>query len=373
MLDTSVLLSDPGALTRFDEHEVVLPIVVLMELEGKRNHTELGWAARQALRTLEAFPGWSTAHSPSRSRSTRGRRHAAGRAKPPGPVRFTGGDALRRTNDHRILAVAHNLAHRGPSGRRGHQGPATAAQGQHRGPARSRRVPQRTGPLTTRTGPASRRVGGRRRPHRRVVRGEGGRHRRGPASLPCNTGVAPSSAARSRASVGCTTDKRVHLVRGDRSLFDVRGRSAEQRIALDLLADPSVGIVSLGGSAGTGKSVLALAAGLDAVIEQRSHASEWWCSAPSMQLVTGFLPGDKDEKMSPWGAPPCSTRSESIARTRGDGGGGRTQAAQGAAAHPHPRPQPHRHVRDHRRGPEPRAARAAHRAVPTGRGQPEWC
>src|SRR5882724_6710950 len=55
VLDTSVLLSDPGALTRFDEHEVVLPVVVLMELEAKRNHPELGWAARDALRSLERY------------------------------------------------------------------------------------------------------------------------------------------------------------------------------------------------------------------------------------------------------------------------------------------------------------------------------
>ena len=53
VLDTSVLLADPGALVRFDEHEVVLPIVVLMELEAKRDHPELGWAARQTLRHLE--------------------------------------------------------------------------------------------------------------------------------------------------------------------------------------------------------------------------------------------------------------------------------------------------------------------------------
>ncbi|HEX2577534.1 MAG TPA: PIN domain-containing protein, partial [Aquihabitans sp.] len=53
MLDTSVLLADPRALVRFDEHDVVLPIVVLMELEAKRDHPELGWAARHALRHLE--------------------------------------------------------------------------------------------------------------------------------------------------------------------------------------------------------------------------------------------------------------------------------------------------------------------------------
>ena len=53
VLDTSVLLADPGALHRFDEHEVVLPVVVITELEGKRHHPELGYFARAALRRLD--------------------------------------------------------------------------------------------------------------------------------------------------------------------------------------------------------------------------------------------------------------------------------------------------------------------------------
>src|SRR4029079_4775553 len=53
VLDTSVLLADPGALRRFDEHEVVLPVVVVTELEGKRHHPELGYFARAALRMLD--------------------------------------------------------------------------------------------------------------------------------------------------------------------------------------------------------------------------------------------------------------------------------------------------------------------------------
>ena len=53
VLDTSVLLSDPGALGRFAEHDVVLPLVIISELEGKRDHPELGWFARQALRMLD--------------------------------------------------------------------------------------------------------------------------------------------------------------------------------------------------------------------------------------------------------------------------------------------------------------------------------
>ena len=53
VLDTSVLLSDPGAVARFAEHDVVLPLVVVSELEGKRDHPELGWFARQSLRLLD--------------------------------------------------------------------------------------------------------------------------------------------------------------------------------------------------------------------------------------------------------------------------------------------------------------------------------
>ena len=50
VLDTSVLLADPGAMKRFAEHEVVLPVVVITELEGNRRHPELGYFARSALR-----------------------------------------------------------------------------------------------------------------------------------------------------------------------------------------------------------------------------------------------------------------------------------------------------------------------------------
>ena len=94
-------------------------------------------------------------------------------------------------------------------------------------------------------------------------------------------------------------------------MFDVRGRSAEQRIAVDLLGDSSIGIVSLGGPAGTGKSVLALAAGLEAVLEQRTHKRVMVFRpiyAVGRQEL-GFLPGTEAEKMSP-GAPPSPTPSK---------------------------------------------------------------
>src|SRR5262245_2336303 len=54
ILDTSVLLSDPYAIRKFAEHEVVIPLVVIKELESKRNDPLLGFTARQALRGIDA-------------------------------------------------------------------------------------------------------------------------------------------------------------------------------------------------------------------------------------------------------------------------------------------------------------------------------
>jgi PhoH-like ATPase len=97
-------------------------------------------------------------------------------------------------------------------------------------------------------------------------------------------------------------DKRVRLVRGDREAFGLHGRSAEQRVALDLLLDPDVGIVSLGGRAGTGKSALALCAGLEAVLERRQHKKvvvfRPLYAVGGQDL--GYLPGSESEKMQPW-------------------------------------------------------------------------
>ena len=111
VLDTSVLLSDPRAITRFKEHEVVLPVVVVTELEAKRHHPELGYFARKALRLLDDL------------------RISAGRLDAPVPIGDDGGTLrveLNHTdptslpagfrlgdNDTRILAVARNLANEG--------------------------------------------------------------------------------------------------------------------------------------------------------------------------------------------------------------------------------------------------------------------
>lgn len=135
------------------------------------------------------------------------------------------------------------------------------------------------------------------------------------AELPCNTGVVmlgPRGSALGRVMA----DKSVRLVRGDRDAFGLHGRSAEQRIALDLLLDPDVGIVSLGGRAGTGKSALALCAGLEAVMERRQHRKvivfRPLYAVGGQEL--GYLPGTENEKMGPWAQAVFDTLSAVVSR-----------------------------------------------------------
>jgi PhoH-like ATPase len=121
------------------------------------------------------------------------------------------------------------------------------------------------------------------------------------ADVPVNTGVVVHS-DRGSALARVFARGEARLVRGDRDVFGLHGRSAEQRLAIDLLLDPEVGIVSLGGSAGTGKSALALCAGLEAVLEKQQH-KKIMVFRPLYAVGgqdLGFLPGDAGEKMNPW-------------------------------------------------------------------------
>ena len=296
VLDTSVLLSDPRALVRFDEHDVVVPVVVVTELEAKRSHPELGYFARQALRLMDEL------------------RMKHGRLDEPLPVGESGGTVrveLNHTdveslpsglrlgdNDTRILAVARNLANDGAD--------VVLV---------SKDLPMRV--KASSVGLAAEEY----RAELAIESGYTGTHEMEVAGtdldrlfedgvidldeardLPCHCGLVLLS-DRGSGLARVAADKRVRLVRGDREAFGLKGRSAEQRIALDLLMDPEVGIVSLGGRAGTGKSALALCAGLESVLERRQHRKvivfRPLYAVGGQDL--GYLPGTENEKMSPWG------------------------------------------------------------------------
>ncbi|MDM7855622.1 PhoH family protein [Cellulomonas alba] len=310
VLDTSVLLSDPRAIHRFAEHDVVIPVVVITELEGKRHHAELGYFARAALRLLDDL------------------RIKHGRLDAPIPLGGDGGTLrveLNHTNpevlpagfrlgdnDTRILAVAANLAAEGhdvtvvskdlPMRVKASAVGLRAEEYRHELAVDSGWTGMDALDLTEQQMSDL-------WEHESVALADVAETSAGPGidgnasarDLPCHTGLVLHS-PRGSALGRVTADKHIQLVRGDQDVFGVHGRSAEQRIAIDLLLDEEVGIVSLGGRAGTGKSALALCAGLEAVLERRQHRKVMvfrpLYAVGGQDL--GYLPGSEAEKMNPW-------------------------------------------------------------------------
>jgi PhoH-like ATPase len=294
VLDTSVLLSDPRAIFRFAEHEVVLPVVVISELEKKRNDPELGYFARQALRYLDNLrikhERLDMPISVGDGGTLRVELNHTNDAALPSGLRL--GD-----NDTRILAVALNLSHEGLN------------------------VVVVSKDLPLRVKASS--IGLAAEEYRAELAADSGWTGLAEVSLsgddmqklyekeelrttlvedlPRNTNLVIHS-ERGSALARVVGPKNIELVRGDRDLFGLHGRSAEQRLAIDMLQDQKLGIVSLGGRAGTGKSALALCAGLDAVLEKRLH-KKIMVFRPLYAVGgqnLGYLPGDADEKMNPW-------------------------------------------------------------------------
>lgn len=306
VLDTSVLLSDPQAMFRFAEHHVVLPVVVISELEKKRHDPEIGYFARQALRNLDELR----------------RQHE----RLDFPIAVGDGGSLRvelnhsnqsvlpsglqlGDNDSRILAVALNLANDGMQ--------VTVV---------SKDLPMRVKAAS---------IGLAAEEYRAELAPESGYTGIADitisaedmatlydteiiastvvADVPVNTSLVISS-DRGSALGRVTSPGKIALVRGDRDLFGLSGRSAEQRLAIDLLLDPTIGIVSLGGRAGTGKSALALCAGLEAVLERQMHR-KIMVFRPLYAVGgqdLGYLPGDANEKMNPWAEATFDTLSSVV-------------------------------------------------------------
>nr|WP_233200680.1 MULTISPECIES: PhoH family protein [Cryobacterium] len=294
VLDTSVLLSDPKAIFRFAEHAVVLPVVVISELESKRNDPEIGYFARQALRNLDElrlkherldFP-----IPVGDGGSLRVELNHSNMSVLPSGLQL--GD-----NDSRILAVALNLANDGMT------------------------VTVVSKDLPLRVKAASLGLAADEYRHELAVdSGWTGMDEitlsaeqmsvlydkemldsRAVQDMPINTGLVIHS-DRGSALGRVTSRGTLKLVRGDRDVFGLHGRSAEQRLAIDLLLDPEIGILSLGGRAGTGKSALALCAGLEAVLERQQYR-KIMVFRPLYAVGgqdLGFLPGDQGEKMGPW-------------------------------------------------------------------------
>ncbi len=293
VLDTSVLLSDPGAMARFAEHDVVLPLVVVSELEGKRDHPELGWFARQALRMLDDL---RVEHHrldhpiPLAQGTLRVELNHVDTSVLPAGVRGSDGDS-------RILAVAANLSAEGVD-------VVVVSKDlplRVKAAAIGITAQEYRAELAVNcgwTGMDELEIAGSDLDR---LYADGRLDLDSARELPTHTGLVLLS-ERGSGLGRVAPDKAVRLVRGDKDAFGLHGRSAEQRVAIDLLLDPDIGIVSLGGRAGTGKSALALCAGLESVLERRAHKKvivfRPLYAVGGQDL--GYLPGDSAEKMGPW-------------------------------------------------------------------------
>lgn len=300
VLDTCVLLADPNALLRFDEHDVVLPLIVVEELDRKKTRfDEVGTNARRALRLLEEL----------------GASRDGGLLE---PAPLPGGGSLRielnrissprmpavldpSTPDHRILASCLNIADDG------HEAVLVTKDTALR--IKGAQLELEVEDYRADTAQVDELYSG-------VVEIEveaaliDRLFEKGKVTLPgvnlmvnqfvvLKAGTSQSGMARVSQD---HPEVVVTRVPGARHAFGIESKNLRQTFALDLLLDPDVPAVSLMGMAGAGKTFLALAAALEQVVEQNRYrrVSVYRPMVAVGRQEIGYLPGDLDEKLSPW-------------------------------------------------------------------------
>jgi PhoH-like ATPase len=301
VVDTSVLIADPTCVLEFAEADVVIPLTVVEELDGLKSRTDdVGRAARTALRTLEEL---RVAHGGSLA----------------APVPTGNGSAtlqIEINNIRKHLLVEHGLDPAVPDNRI-----IGAAIGQ-----------SDFGPTTMISNDAALRIKaahlGVPAAEHRLTRSDRQRGAVGwttleapyesidclyaagaiaidavvaDADLTENEFAVLRSGSQS-ALVRAVDDEFVLLSQQTPEAWGLRPRSKEQRFALELLLDPDISVIALDGRAGTGKTILAIAAGLEQVVEQARYErlAVYRPLVPVGRADVGFLPGGLDEKLDPW-------------------------------------------------------------------------
>lgn len=299
VLDTCVLLADPHAPVRFDEHRVVLPLVVVEELDRMKTRLdEVGAGARGAIRLLEDL----------------GASRATGLRE---PVTLPSGGTLRielngvisprlpavldpTTPDHRLLACCLNLADSGDQPVLVTKDAALRIKGAQLGLVvqdyRGDTVPVdqlHSGVTEVEATPEL--IDRIYRENKVVLDGTGALVNQ---FLVLRHG-SQSALVRVIQAEPHTVVERVsnHL-----RVFGVEPKNLRQTVALHLLMDPDLPAVSLMGMAGTGKTFLALAAALEQVLEMGRYrrVSVYRPLVAVGRQEVGFLPGDLEEKLAPW-------------------------------------------------------------------------
>lgn len=303
VVDTSVLIADPTCVLEFRDVDVIIPLTVIEELDGlKTRMDDVGRAARTALRTVEELRV----------------RHGGSLAAPVATGNGTATIQIEINNVRKHLLVEHGLDPAVPDNRI-----IGAAIGQ-----------SDFGPTTMISNDAGLRIkaahlGVDAAEHRLTSRSDRDRSAvgwstieapyetidclyaagaiaidavaSGTADLQENEFAVLRSGSQS-ALVRAVRDEFILLPQQTPEAWGLRPRSKEQRFALELLLDPEISVIALDGRAGTGKTILAVAAGLEQVVEQSRYErlAVYRPLVPVGRADVGFLPGGLDEKLDPW-------------------------------------------------------------------------
>ncbi len=323
VLDTNVLLHDPMSLFRFEEHDIFLPMIVLEELDGhKKGMTEVARNGRQTSRTLDALVAQQGGDMTQGLRlSATGHQSARGllffQTEPLDntlPASLPQGkadnqilgvvSALRdRRPDREVILVSKDINMRVKARALGlaaedYENDKTLDDGEllYSG---ALALPQDFWTRQSKT----------------IESWQSGSHTfyrvSGPAvgQFHINQFVyfeAPGEPSlyarvteiRDKTAVLKTLKDYTHL---KNAVWGVTSRNREQNFAMNLLMDPEIDFVTLAGTAGTGKTLMALASGLTQVLDDRRYTEIIMTRATvSVGEDIGFLPGTEEEKMGPW-------------------------------------------------------------------------
>jgi PhoH-like ATPase len=303
VLDTNVLVHDPQAIFKFEDNDVIIPIFVIEEIDGfKRELSERGRAAREVSRYLDKFREDGGSLSRGVGLPGGGTLHVA---LPRGALDLRTRDS--RAQDFAILQVALDI-------KRGDENTPTIFVTMDT----NLRIRADALGLPAENFDSGRVVkdGGYSGTAELSVPGEAidAIHQKNPVPLPDGAALLPNQCVllrdvaapnKSALSRYHADDGNLHPLRVPREgVWGIRPRNKEQSYAFDILLDDAVKLVTLVGRAGTGKTLLAIAAGLRRTVDDNAYA-RMLVSRPvfPMGKDIGYLPGDLEQKLNPWMKP----------------------------------------------------------------------
>lgn len=283
VLDTNVLIHDPNSIFSFDKHDVVIPFVVLEELDRlKKGHGEIASSARDVLRIID--------HLREKGSLTSGIGIGTGgmlfigTTLSSAPTTFMDGV----TEDNKIIKTALSVVEKQQTDERGNSASVTLVSKDTTVRIRAEGCGLHSEDYENDKTTLFQRYG--------KVLGE--------------TDYSNGIHSIRYLSVGEDiyrlkgSDNQTKIKNG-KSLEGINPKNVEQRCAIDALLNPDIEVVALTGSAGTGKTLLALAAGIHQTTKKSPLYNQVVVARPiaPMGNSLGYLPGDLDEKLTPWMQP----------------------------------------------------------------------